>query len=82
MQPGLSRLAPSGYVESQGSFAQRVAGEMRRRLGAECGLNLAQQTEFDEPRIRINTDPLDADRLGWDEARAWDELAEYYQERR
>jgi nucleoside-diphosphate-sugar epimerase len=81
-QPGLSRLGPSGYVESQGSFAGRVAGEMRGRLNVECGLNLTRQAEFDEPRIRINTDPVDADRLGWDEAEAWDEFAAYYQAQR
>ncbi len=75
---GFEKLSPSGYVESQGSFALRFAGEMRERLGIPCEVTLKRQTEFAEPRIRINTDPLDPDRLDWDETRAWDELAEYY----
>jgi len=77
--PGFQKFSPSGYVESQGSFAQRFARNMRDRLGLPCELELAKQTEFTEPRIRINTDPLDVDRLSWNEAHAWDELAEYYQ---
>lgn len=76
--PGRDRLNPSGYIESQGTFAERVAREMRLRLGLTCELELGKQTEFDEPRIRVNTDPLDADALGWDEAAAWEELASYY----
>jgi len=38
-----------------------------------CALELGVQTEFPEPPVlRINTDPLDAERLGWNEAQAWD----------
>jgi hypothetical protein len=65
-------------VESQGAFTRRVAEEMRARLGLPCAFELAEQTEFSEPRIRINTDPLDARALGLDEASAWDEMAQYY----
>lgn len=71
------QLNPSGYVESQGVFAQRFAREMGSRLGIDCPLEVAIQTEFDEPHIRINTDPLDARRLEWDETAAWDDLADY-----
>jgi UDP-glucose 4-epimerase len=76
--PGFQKLNPSGYAESQGVFAERFASEMGRRLPVTCRVELREQTEFNEPRIRINTDPVDADRLGWDEARAWDEIADYY----
>jgi nucleoside-diphosphate-sugar epimerase len=77
--PGFRRLNPSGYVEAQGAFARRVAEEMRPRLGLPCALELKAQVEFPEPRVRINTDVLDAAALGWDERRAWDEMAGYYQ---
>jgi UDP-glucose 4-epimerase len=77
--PGFDKASPSGYVESQGSFARRFARNMRARLGLPCQLELKRQTEFSEPRVRINTDPVDGERLGWDETRAWDELAEYYE---
>ncbi|GGB48118.1 hypothetical protein GCM10011505_31490 [Tistrella bauzanensis] len=72
---------PSGYVESQGDFARRFAREMQARLLIACPLDLARQTDFPEPPIRINTDRVDADRLGWDEAAAWDAIADFYAER-
>jgi len=78
-EAGFTRANPSGYIESQGAFAERFAREMRPRLNLSCELQLAEQTEFDEPKIRINTDLLDAGELGWDEQRAWDEIAEYYE---
>ncbi len=72
------RLNPSGYIETQGEFAQRFAAAMRDRLDLSCELELLTQTEFAEPRERFNTDPIDGAALGWDEAAAWDEIAEYY----
>jgi hypothetical protein len=74
-----SKFNPMGYVESQGAFADRVAREMRSRTNWNCGLDLAVQTAFDEPHERMNIDPLDAQKLGWNESAAWDELAEYYE---
>ena len=79
-RPGLLRLRPSGYPESQGAFTLRFASQMRERLGLACEVRLLAQTAFPEPRVRINTDPPDALALGWDEASAWDELAAYYRE--
>ena len=82
LTPGASfvKLNPSGYVESQGAFALRVAAEMRGRLNLPCDLELKRQTEFPEPRVRINTDVPDARQLGWDESAAWDDVARYYTE--
>lgn len=74
----LTRLNPSGYVESQGAFAERVAREMRSRLKLPCLLELKTQVDFPEPKMRVNTDVPDAKALGWDESKAWDELADYY----
>ena len=51
---------------------------MRSRLDRPCQLELKEQTEFNEPRIRINTDPIVGEQFGWEEERAWDELAAYY----
>ena len=76
--PGTSRINPSGYVESQGSFATRFADAMRDRLGVPCQLQLERQVEFGEPKIRINVDPVDGDAIGWSESEAWDELAFFY----
>jgi nucleoside-diphosphate-sugar epimerase len=75
---GFARLGPSGYAESQGAFTVRLAQEMRPRLGLPCAVELKTQTDFPEPRVRINTDPPDASALGWDEVKAWDDMADYY----
>lgn len=78
--PGLSALHPSGYPEGQGAFALRFAAALRERLGLACDVDLHEQTSFDEPRVRINTDIPDYEALGWVESEAWDALAEYYRE--
>jgi UDP-glucose 4-epimerase len=77
---GFTRINPSGYVESQGSFALRFAREMQPRLRLPCQLELKQQADFSEPRIRINTDLPDAAALGWDESTAWDGMADFYRQ--
>lgn len=75
---------PSGYVETQGDFAERFAREMRARLNLRCELELAEQTEFPEPLVRINSQPavdiLDdvSLRESWREDLAWQDLADYY----
>ena len=73
---GFMRTSPSGYVETQGAFAHRFAGEIGRRTGLDCRVTLAHQTEFPEPPVRINTDPLQF--RGWSETAAWDAVADYY----
>jgi nucleoside-diphosphate-sugar epimerase len=77
---GMRKLNPSGYAESQGAFALRFAAEMKSRLGMPCKLDLKRQADFPEPRVRINTDPVDGPSLGWNEAQAWDEVADYYRQ--
>ena len=79
--PSTFHFGPTGYTEAQGAFAERMARELSPRLGLECGLDLEHQTVFAEPRIRLNTDVLDSvawTALGWDETKAWDDLADYY----
>lgn len=75
------RTNPSGYVESQGAFAQRFAAEIQARLGVPCQLELADQRVFEEPRVRVNSDYVDGDSVGWSESASWDELAEHYLKR-
>ena len=73
-----THFGPSGYVESQGAFAQRFSAAMRLRMKLECKLELVRQREFAEPAVRMNVDVLDTGALGWNEDSAWDDLAEYY----
>ncbi len=71
-------MHPSGYSESQGSFASRFAREMSRRLDLPCPLDLARQHDFPEPKVRVNTDPAVNLFPDWNETKAWDDLAAYY----
>jgi UDP-glucose 4-epimerase len=73
-----TQLNPCGYIESQGAFAQRLATEMKPRLGKPCEFALARQTVFDEPRTRVNFDQPDIAALGFDEHNAWNQMAEFY----
>ncbi len=72
---GAQACRPSGYVGSQAEFTARFASEIGSRLALAAPYVLRQQSEFPEPRIRINRDPPPP---GWDEARFWDVLAEDY----
>jgi nucleoside-diphosphate-sugar epimerase len=74
----LLKVNPSGYVEKQGAFAQRVAREVKARTGWACELNLMKQVEFNEPLNRSNTEPAAARELKWNEAVAWDEFVRFY----
>ena len=76
---GSSQLNPSGYIESQGAFAQRFARELSQRTGLACELDLNEQTDFPEPRIRVNSDPAQALVPQWSESAAWDAIAAYYE---
>jgi nucleoside-diphosphate-sugar epimerase len=78
-RPGLVQIHPSGYPESQGAFALRFAREMRARLGLPSDVELKRQVDFQEPRVRINTDLIDGETLDWNESLAWDEIAAYYE---
>jgi UDP-glucose 4-epimerase len=73
-----SRLAPSGYVETQGAFAERVAREVSRRMRIQCQLDFQPQHELPEPAVRINTDVPNKLALAWDENAAWSSFVKYY----
>ena len=70
------QLNPSLYPESQGAFALRLARELAPRLKVETPVKFAEQTEFPEPAVRINTDVVNI--VGWRESDAWDAIASYY----
>lgn len=74
----LLKSNPSGYVEKQGAFAQRVAHAVKARLGWGCELKLAGQADFSEPLNRANTEPAAENFPGWNEAKAWDDFAGFY----
>ena len=75
-EPGFVRANPSGYVETQGAFAERCAREIGQRTGMDCRVSLSHQTEFPEPLVRINTDRTEVS--GWSETAAWDGVSAYY----
>jgi|BEDMetMinimDraft_2_1075160.scaffolds.fasta_scaffold00365_6 UDP-glucose 4-epimerase len=71
---GESVLGPSLYAESQGAFAERFAREVRARTKFSCALRFAEQSDFSEPLIRINTHPLTLS--AGEEKALWDEYIE------
>jgi len=73
---GRERTAPSGYSGSQGDFTALFASKMAQYLNLECPFTLLPQEDFSEPRVRINSDPVQFD--DGDEEAAWQELAEHY----
>ncbi len=79
---GPLKLNPSGYPESQGAFALRLARELGPRLGIPVPIDLSEQTAFPEPAVRINTDIPDLRQVAWSESAAWDGVAAYYKDRR
>ncbi|HEY1662841.1 MAG TPA: NAD(P)-dependent oxidoreductase [Verrucomicrobiae bacterium] len=78
MKSGEARLNPSGYVETQGEFAQRVAKEVRQRTGWECKLELSRQEDFSEPLRRVNKDAVTSQFPNWNEKLAWDAFVGVY----
>jgi nucleoside-diphosphate-sugar epimerase len=78
MKTGETKLNPSGYVETQGEFAERVAREVRQRTGWECKLELSKQEDFSEPLRRVNTDPIMSSFPTWNEEYAWEAFAAFY----
>ena len=73
-----TKLNPSGYVETQGEFTQRVAREVQSRLGWPCKLELSKQEDFSEPLRRVNTEPVTSGFPNWNETQAWDEFIGFY----
>lgn len=71
-------LCPSGYISSQGEFAQRFAREMSKQWQMDCPFSLKKQSNFPEPLERCNLDAVIGIDPGWDEALFWSELADWY----
>lgn len=77
--PAMEKLGPIGYIESQGAFAKRFAVEMQNRLPLKCTIREGKQVAFDEPLFRVNTSKIILPENEWNEEKAWDELALYYE---
>lgn len=76
---GLYRRGPGGYRERLADFAQRLACEMRPRLGWPCALGSMQPERVsEEPIRRHNTDVTNGFEDRWAYANSWDLLAEFY----
>ncbi|HEY1717507.1 MAG TPA: NAD(P)-dependent oxidoreductase [Verrucomicrobiae bacterium] len=78
----LLKINPSGYIEKQGGFAQRVAREVKARTDWPCELKLLPQEDFSEPLQRFNTEPATQFAPDWSEPKAWDNLTEFYSQQK
>ena len=74
---GTSSYAPAGYISTMGEFVERVASELRIRLGLECAVEMGTQTDFSQPMVLVNDTLLQHQFPEWDEADFWAELAEH-----
>ena len=72
------KINPSGYIEKQGEFAERVAREAKARTSWACELKLSKQEDFSEPLQRFNTDPVTQFAPDWNEPKAWDAFVKFY----
>jgi hypothetical protein len=70
--PAVAR--PSGWIATQGAFAEKVAAEAAQRLGRTCPVAFAEQTQFPEPLKRVNCDRAP----DVDEAAFWDDYVGWY----
>ena len=74
-----TRANPSGYVETQGAFAQRFADAMRTRgIPAPETVPCLENAPHPEPMRRHNTEPAVERHPEWNESAAWDALAAWY----
>lgn len=71
MDMPLLHSRPSGYVGTQESFVEIFAKEVRRRYAWECDFILCKQTNFLEPKRRVNTDPQLHKYPKWSESYFW-----------
>jgi UDP-glucose 4-epimerase len=78
--PLLRKVNPSGYVETQGAFVERLAREVGHRLSIECRVQLMTQKDFSEPLVRLNTEPAASLMESWSEGQAWDEYAQWFRD--
>ncbi len=78
LKTGFAKINPSGYAEKQGEFAQRVAREVKARVGWPCELKLFKQQDFAEPLTRTNTEPAMKLVPDWNEKNAWDSFVDFY----
>ena len=74
---GTSSYAPAGYISTMGEFAHRVAAELRPRLQLDCAVELGIQTDFSQPMVLVNDNPLQHQFSAWNEDLFWDSLADH-----
>lgn len=67
---------PSGWIASQGQFAERVALEASRRLARDWQVELAEHATLEEPLVRVNDQPDWG--ANWDESAFWDDYVAWY----
>ena len=78
---GQFRYNPSLYVETQGAFAD-VGCRNGAAAWRACPIDFLKQTDFSEPKTRINTDKIGETAGRWSESGAWDAHAAFYMDPR
>lgn len=76
---GTSSYAPAGYISTMGEFVERVAAELRPRLNLACAVEMGTQTDFSQPMVLVNDNPLQHQFPSWNESQFWDALGQHQQ---
>jgi UDP-glucose 4-epimerase len=78
LRSGSIKTNPSGYIEKQGDFAERVAREVSSRTGWKCEVQRLEQEDFSQPLVRTNLEPAAPRFPQWNETKAWDDFVAFY----
>jgi UDP-glucose 4-epimerase len=71
---GFAQRNPSGWVETVGEFSNRVSRQVEEISGHVCPVHCHEQRDFQEPRIRANTENILGAWSSDDERKFWREL--------
>jgi UDP-glucose 4-epimerase len=72
------KINPSGYVESQGQFTERIVKRLNVKYNMQLAVNFHDQVDFDQPISRFNQTNLFELYPGWNENSFWDDYLDFY----
>lgn len=75
------KINPSFSKETVEELTLRFSRELSKRFSLPCPFEKREQTEFLEPKVRVNTDPIKKEQFSWNETQDFDLLAEDYERR-
>ncbi len=75
---GVEKRNPSGWAESNESFANRSRRQIAAITGLKCAVQFRPQSNFNEPLVRRNTEPIFKTKTAEEDTAFWEDIWEYY----